>query len=103
MSDQQTGTQTVRATAEIATPQARLYLTQLCKHFQHKCPVELDEAAGRIIFSAGDCDLQAQDGILRLSVTAEDGTQLALLQDVVARHLLRFAFREELRITWHSA
>jgi|ERR1700722_8276286 hypothetical protein len=103
MSEQDTSTQAVRRVADITTPQARRYLTQLCKHFQHKCPVELDEAAGRIIFSAGDCDLQAQDDILRLSVTAEDGTQLALLQDVVARHLLRFAFREELRITWHSA
>jgi uncharacterized protein len=103
MSEQQTTTKTFRGTAEIATTQGRRYLTQLCKHFQHKCPVELDEAAGRIMFSAGDCDLQAQDGILRLSVTAEDGTQLSLLQDVVARHLLRFAFREELRVTWHSA
>jgi hypothetical protein len=27
--------------------------------------------------------------------------QLANLQDVVARHLVRFAFREELPITWH--
>ena len=94
---------TARGMADIATPQARRYLTQLCKHFQHKCQVELDETAGRIMFSAGDCDLQAQDGILRLSVTAEDGTQLSLLQDVVARHLLRFAFREELRVTWHAA
>jgi uncharacterized protein len=29
--------------------------------------------------------------------------QLAQLQDVVVRHLVRFAFRETLRIDWRAA
>ena len=40
-----------------------------------------------------------------LTLTVETGEPEALeqLQDVVARHLLRFAFREELAIAWRPA
>jgi len=76
---------------------------QLCKHFQHKCPVTLEANTGRIGFSIGDCRLLASDGMLHLSLDAPDTTQLLQLQDVVARHLRRFAFREDLRIDWHAA
>jgi hypothetical protein len=79
------------------------YLTQLCKHFQHKRPVAQEGATGHIAFAAGDCLLRAGPGALTLSLEAEDAPRLAQLQDVVARHLLRFAFREDMRIDWHSA
>jgi uncharacterized protein len=100
MSDCQAATSTVRSTAVIATPQAGRYLTQLCKHFQHKCAVTQDDASGHIAFSAGDCRLRAGAGNLTLSLEAADGAQLAQVQDVVARHLLRFAFREAMQIAW---
>lgn len=100
MSDSQTATATVRSTAEIATPQAGRYLMQLCKHFQHKCVVTLDDASGHIAFSTGDCRLRAGAGILTLFLQAAGDAQLAQLQDAVARHLLRFAFREAMQIVW---
>jgi hypothetical protein len=100
MSEQQQPGRIVRSVAEIATPQAGRYLTQLCKHFQHKCPVTLEGGAGQIVFTSGTCDLRAEDRMLTLSVGAPDEAQL---QDVVARHLIRFAFREEMQITWRAA
>lgn len=93
----------VHSVAEIATPQAGRYLTQLCKHFQHKRPVTYDEHSGHIDFTIGDCRLRADAGALTLSLEAPDQQQLAQLQDVVARHLLRFAFREEMQIAWRPA
>jgi uncharacterized protein len=100
MSEHQILPRTARSSAEIATPQAGRYLAQLCKHFQHKRPVTLDDASGHIAFGAGDCGLRAEAGILILSLQADDGAQLVQLQDVVARHLLRFAFREAKQIVW---
>lgn len=91
------------STAEIATPQAGRYLAQLCRHFQHKLPVTLDDAAGHIAFSIGDCRLRAEDGRLTLSLDSPDEARLLQLQDVVARHLLRFAFRETMQIVWRPA
>jgi hypothetical protein len=94
---------TAFSTAQVATAQASRYLQQLCKHFDHKLPVTFDAQAGRIAFASGVCDLVADAGLLRLTCTAPDAEQLARLQDVVARHLVRFAFREELAVTWTAA
>jgi hypothetical protein len=103
MNDQSPVVLPARSVAEIATPNAGRYLQQLCKHFRHKRPVTFDEWSGQIGFSAGECRLDAHKGVLRLSLTAPDDAQMAQLQDVVARHLLRFAFREELHIDWRPA
>ena len=99
MSEQAT-TSTMTSTAEVATPQAARYLTQLCKHFGHRRPVTHDDAAGLIAFDAGDCRLRAEAGTLTVSVEAADEPKLAQLEDVVARHLVRFAFREDVQVNW---
>lgn len=103
MSDQTTEIAATRGQAEIVTANASRYLQQLCKHFAHKLPVTFDPQAGQISFASGECRLAAEDGVLKLSVSVPDSTQLVNLQDVVARHLVRFAFREELKIEWHPA
>ena len=96
-------TQTMRSIAEVATPLPARYLAQLCKHFQHKLDVTFDTQSGHIVFPLGDCRLKASENILTLSVEADDQEKLAKLEDVVARHLVRFTFREEMQIDWRPA
>lgn len=86
--------------ARIATEAPGRYLQQLCKHFGHRRPVTFDEQSGHIAFDGGESRLFADDGTLTLTVTAPDAAGLERLQDVVARHLIRFAFREELAVEW---
>ncbi|GGD89065.1 hypothetical protein GCM10011390_04770 [Aureimonas endophytica] len=93
----------VRREARITTAHASRYLQQLCKHFAHKRPVSFDERAGRIEFTIGDCRLAADDEALTLRLEAPDEAQLEQLQDVVIRHLERFAFRESLAVRWKAA
>jgi hypothetical protein len=38
--------------------------------------------------------------VLRISLTADDEAGLHAIEDVVDRHLRRFAFKEELTIQW---
>ncbi|TXH39164.1 MAG: DUF2218 domain-containing protein [Rhodospirillaceae bacterium] len=86
--------------ARIATGSATRYLGQLCKHFGHKVPAALEGDHGWIAFDFGRCHLAASDSELSLhnaSATAED---LQRLEQVIASHLERFAFREKLQITW---
>lgn len=94
---------TVRSIAEAATPEASRYLQQLCKHFQHKRPATFDERSGHIDFPIGECRLSATDDVLTISLSAPDDARMAELQDVVARHLLRFAFRDPPKIEWRAA
>lgn len=91
------------ANAEIATDHASRYLQQLCKHFAHKLPVTFDPTQGHIEFAIGTCQLAATDGVLTMQAEAADETDLARLEQVVASHLERFAFREELKVAWVQA
>lgn len=87
--------------ARIRTPKARNYLIQLCKHFAHKIPAAFADNKGRIEFDSGVCELNADDeSALVIAVSASDEGALAALEDVVDRHLKRFAFKEELNVAW---
>ncbi len=89
--------------ARVTTAVPRRDLAQLCKHFQHKLPVTLAETHGRIEFPDGACTLEAEAETLVLRVTATDEAALARLEDIVARHMLRFAFREKPEVQWMRA
>jgi len=86
--------------SRVSTLVPRRYMGQLCKHFEHKLPVQLDEASGRIEFAMGVCSLATETDTLVMRVEAADDAALARMEDVVARHLLRFAFREPPQVAW---
>jgi uncharacterized protein len=91
------------ARATVATAKPGRYLQQLCKHFEHRIPtVTYDPSTGRIPFPKGPCDLAADPlaETLTLRVSAASADDLASLEDVVARHLVRFMFREDIDIAW---
>lgn len=48
-------------------------------------------------------DAEAAPGTLLMRASAADETALATLQEVVGRHLERFAFREALAVQWVKA
>jgi hypothetical protein len=86
--------------ARVATTSPSRYLGQLCKHFAHKIPVTHDAETGRIEFPFGLCELAAGKDTLALHVSAADDAALGQMEDVIARHLVRFAFRDEMVVTW---
>lgn len=86
--------------ADISTANASRYLQQLCKHWSHKFGVSFDERSGRVPFSEeAALILTANGDVLSLKLDAS-ADRLPTLEDVVADHLKRFAFREELHIDW---
>lgn len=87
--------------AKVPTEKASSYLQQLCKHWAHKFTVDFTPEHGTVPFSPDDSlALHAADGILTMQLTTQDPEQLTRLEDVVDKHLLRFAFRETLAIDW---
>ena len=89
--------------ARVETERASIYLQQLCKHFAHKRPVEFTPEKGQISLGAGVCRLEAADGVLTIRAEAEDAERLTQLQDVIAKHLERFAFRNPVTLDWRAA
>lgn len=86
----------------IETNKASGYLQQLCKHFGHKLDVEFTPQQGSIRFDFGAADLHANQETLTMTAMAERAENLARLERVLASHLERFAFRENLKIEWSS-
>lgn len=91
----------MQSLASVSTTNAARYLSQLCKHWSHRFVVAFDKTSGRIDLPTGVCLLTAGPGKLGLVLEAADDEGLTRLEDVVASHLNRFAFREgELAFAW---
>jgi len=90
--------------ARLNTDKASRYMTQLAKHWSHKFVVTFDETTARIPLPIGDCRMVADATGLDVTVEAASLDGLAKLEDVVAEHLLRFAFRENVEtLAWTRA
>ncbi|MEV0201131.1 DUF2218 domain-containing protein [Nonomuraea sp. NPDC050691] len=93
------------STALVPTDRPERYIKQLVSHLGHKATTTLS-ADGRatITFagalSGGECVLAPSGNALEMIATAADAEALAVVQDVVTRHLLRFAAQEDLRTEW---
>lgn len=90
----------LRSEALVSTTNAARYMGQLCKHFSHKIPTTLSEAEGSITFAMGRCDLAAEKQFLTLRAEAADIEALTRVEEVVASHLDRFAFRDKPAVKW---
>jgi uncharacterized protein len=85
------------------TDNARRYMTQLCKHWSHRSEVRFNEETGEIALPAGACRLRAEPDHLAIELEAADPAALPRMQEVVAEHLQRFAFREPFAVVWDEA
>ena len=92
-----------RITSTVETAQASRYLQQLCKHWSHRFATAFDAAQGTVALPSGTLTLAADATRLHLTLEADDAGALPRLGEVVAEHLRRFAFREELVIDWTAA
>lgn len=89
-----------KTTAIVPTTHASRYLQQLCKHWAHKFAVDFTPEHGRI--DLGENRVVFMDAHPDKLVTTIEAPQenLASMEDVVASHIVRFAFREELVFNW---
>ncbi len=89
----------MRSTAIVPTEHAARYMGQLVKHFSHKRPTTLEADHGSITFDIGVCEVSAGEALTLTCIADEEN--MARLQDVVVRHLVRFAFREaDIPVNW---
>lgn len=91
-----------RSEARVATDRPHRYAKQLASHLGRRSETSWDEEKGEggIVFQNGTGTLTATEGALLLTVET-DSDNLALLEDVVGRHLVRFGTKDELIVEWH--
>lgn len=93
----------MNAVASLRTNHANRYLGMLCEHFARRLDVTRDDQTARVAFPFGQCAMTADDQRLRLVATADTAGDLARLEDVIASHLERYAFRENPNVVWAPA
>ena len=90
--------------ARVTTTHGSRYLQQLCKHWSHRFAVDFTPERGMIDFGDGrTCALAAGAEALTVRATAPEGADAARFESVIADHIARFAFREELRFDWRRS
>ncbi|WP_375700189.1 aldolase/citrate lyase family protein [Pseudophaeobacter sp. TrK17] len=89
------------ATGSATTESASRYLQQLCNHWSHKATTDFDAIQGSITFDSGNrVELSASADRLEITATTGPRGDLERWKKVIADHLVRFAFREELSVEW---
>jgi uncharacterized protein len=94
------------STAVIATDAPARYAKQLLSHLGRKAAVEGAAGVpdgGRLVFAYGAGVVRPAAGELVLEAVAADAESLARVEDVLARHLLRFGLRAGLTVSWQRA
>ncbi len=82
-------------TARVATPNGGKYVRQLCKHWSHKLETRVEGDVGTVVFPTAVTTMAADESGITITIAGEDREGLEGLTDVVAKHIDRFAFRED--------
>jgi hypothetical protein len=84
----------VRQIGTFQTDHARRYMQQLCKHFGHKVAVSVEDTIGSAALPPGPAWMLAEEGQLRVEITADTEAGLETARHIIDVHLKTFAFRE---------
>jgi hypothetical protein len=90
----------MRSSAVVGTPEAEAIVTRMAKHFGHKVPVECEGGVARIALPAGRLELEANRGELVVRAEAADEAGLGRVEEIAGSHLVRFARKGRLELSW---
>ncbi len=86
----------------VKTHHASKYLQQLCKHFAHKVNVNFDTQNGFAALPPGPCTMKASEVELYIHCQSDDPEKLPMSRSIIEIHLEKFAWREDLTLTWED-
>ena len=89
--------------AHVGTEHAVSYLRQLCRHWSHRFPVQFTDEQGTIQLPSSLCLLQSKPDRLDIRLELAEGGDQPRIEEVVAEHLQRFGFREQLVFDWQRS
>ena len=90
------------ARAAVATERPERYAKQLVSHLGRKAEVREEPEGSRLVIGEASCLVVPGEGVLELRAEASSEDGLALVQNVVGGHLVRFGEKDELVVTWTS-
>lgn len=86
--------------AAVPTDRPERWIKQLASHLGRKAEVREDDGAVVLVIGGGTCRMTVEDTRLHLAAQAPDDETLSRVENVVGRHLERFAQAEGLIVSW---
>ena len=86
--------------ATIQTDKAERIMKTVCNHFARKTTASYEGNKGYVEFGDGKCEITVTSNTMLLQLSADNVDNLSRVQNVVVKHLLRFAPGENLQINW---
>lgn len=86
--------------ADVVTERPERWAKQLVSHLGHKVAHESTERGDELTIGDGLGIVSVQPGIVVLEAYANEPELLARVEDVLGRHLERFAEKDGLKVTW---
>ena len=86
--------------ADVVTERPERWAKQLVSHLSHKAPHEKTERGDELAIADGLGIVSVQPGLVVLEAYANSTETLARVEDVLGRHLERFAEKDGLTVTW---
>lgn len=92
----------MQSTAHVSINRPARYAKQLATHLSHKASdFSHTDTTWTLVFDFGEGTIIAHDTLIEMLATSSDTDSLARMQDVLERHLRKFASQEgELSIEW---
>ena len=84
----------------MATPHGLAYTRRLCRHFEHRVPASFAGNHGQIQFEFGLCTIENEDEFMNIRIDVADADELDRAEQVVGKHLVRMANKDEPVVTW---
>jgi hypothetical protein len=89
--------------AVIAIERPARYGKQLAMHLSHKCPMTETSSGWDLVIRDGEGKVIPREETLVLEAYANDAETLAIVKDVLERHLRKFASKlDPLEVNWTS-
>src|ERR1700712_1498002 len=88
--------------ADVATDTPDRYAKQLVAHLGRKVSFSTDGATSTATIGGATGQVIVGDSVLTLTAAGDDPAAVAVVEDVLGRHLERFGARNELMVSWRS-
>ena len=89
--------------ADVITANPARYAKQIVSHLGRDEPFTTDGPTSTVQWDSATAGVVVGDGVLTLLAQAPDEAGVAFVEKVLGDHLLRFATREELTVTWQRS
>lgn len=90
----------ITSTAEVATDRPHRLAKQLVTHLSRKIEWVTEDGVSTATHGTGSASVAPHDGVIVLTATGETEADVAMFEDVLGRHLQKFAFRHPVEVSW---